>query len=71
MEAPKGVGVAVNPSKLVFTEKVRKLSYFVTVTADSKNLVIGDSGAVFGSLSWEDGKHVVRSPIVVTQIDPL
>lgn len=71
VEAPKGVGVAVKPSRLVFTEKVRKLSYFVTVTVDSKNLVLGNSGGVFGSLSWVDGKHVVRSPIVVTQIEPL
>ncbi|CAI9102294.1 OLC1v1000537C1 [Oldenlandia corymbosa var. corymbosa] len=71
IEAPKGVSVSVKPSKLVFTEKIRKLSYYVSVTADSKNLVLGNSGAVFGSLSWVDGKHVVRSPMVITQIDPL
>ncbi|OMO74479.1 hypothetical protein CCACVL1_16670 [Corchorus capsularis] len=40
--------------------------------ANSKHLVLGDTGAIFGSLSWIDGnKHVVRSPIVVTQFDPL
>ncbi|KAM3376826.1 subtilisin-like protease SBT1.6 [Capsicum galapagoense] len=71
IEAPKGVTVSVKPAKLVFTEKVRKLSYYVTITVDSKNLVLNDSGAVFGSLSWVDGKHVVRSPIVVTQMSPL
>lgn len=71
VEAPKGVTVVVMPGKLVFTEKVRKLSYFVTVKVAHRNIVMGDSGALFGSLSWMDGKHVVRSPIVVTQLDPL
>lgn len=71
VEGPKGVTVTVKPGKLVFSEKVREMRYFVSVQADSKNLVLGDSGAVFGSLSWMDGKHVVRSPILVTQIDPL
>lgn len=71
VESPKGVTVTVKPPKLVFSEKVRQLMYAVTVTVDSKNLVLDDSGAVFGSLSWLDGKHVVRSPIVVTQINPL
>ncbi|XP_073310255.1 subtilisin-like protease SBT1.6 [Primulina huaijiensis] len=71
VEQPKGVKVSVNPEKLVFSESVRRLGYYVTVTVDAKNLVMGGSGALFGSLSWLDGKHVVRSPIVVTQIDPL
>ncbi|GAY45976.1 hypothetical protein CUMW_093460 [Citrus unshiu] len=67
----KGVTVTVKPSRLVFTEGVKKSSFVVTVTADSKNLVLNDSGAVFGSISWSDGKHEVRSPLVVTQMDPL
>ncbi|KAG6410908.1 hypothetical protein SASPL_128981 [Salvia splendens] len=71
IEPPKGVRVSVKPWKLVFSETVKKLGYYVTVTIDSKNLVLDDSGAVFGALSWMDGKHVVRSPIVVTQIEPL
>jgi|UniRef100_A0A2N9FWU0 subtilisin family serine protease len=67
-EAPKGVTVTVKPTKLVFTETVKKQSYIVTVTADSKNLVLDDSSAVFGSLSWTDGGnlHEVRSTIVVS-----
>ena len=72
MESPaKGVTVAVRPSRLVFTEAVKKQSFVVTVTADTRNLRVGPSGAAFGSLSWSDGKHVVRSPVVVTQIEPL
>ncbi|KAJ7967172.1 Subtilisin-like protease-like protein [Quillaja saponaria] len=68
---PKGVTVTVKPSRLVFSEALKKRSFVVAITADTRNLVLGDSGAVFGSLSWSDGKHVVRSPIVVTQIEPL
>ncbi|KAL6525991.1 hypothetical protein OROHE_015515 [Orobanche hederae] len=72
VEPPKGVNISVKPWKLVFSESVRRLGYYVTVSVDSKNLVSDDSGAVFGSLSWADGKHVVRSPIVVvTQFDQL
>ncbi|KAK0582788.1 hypothetical protein LWI29_029531 [Acer saccharum] len=73
IESPpsKGVTVVVKPAKLAFTEAIKKRSYVVTVTADTKNLVLDNSGAVFGSISWSDGKHDVRSPIVVTQLDPL
>ncbi|KAJ8767052.1 hypothetical protein K2173_012564 [Erythroxylum novogranatense] len=71
IQSPKGVTITVKPWKLVFTPAVKKRSFIVTVTADTKNLVLGDTGAAFGSISWSDGKHVVRSPVVVTQFDPL
>ena len=72
VEAPaSGVSVTVKPSRLVFSEAVKKRSYAVTVAGDTRNLKMGQSGAVFGSLTWTDGKHVVRSPIVVSQIEPL
>ncbi|KAJ9132699.1 hypothetical protein P3X46_033539 [Hevea brasiliensis] len=71
IEAPKGTTVAVKPARLVFNQRMKKQSFIVTITADTRNLIMDDSGAVFGSISWSDGKHVVRSPIVVTQIDPL
>ena len=67
----KGVTVTVRPSQLAFSEAVKRRSFVVTVTADSRNLMLGKSGAVFGSLSWTDGNRVVRSPIVVTQTEPL
>ncbi|XP_047320005.1 subtilisin-like protease SBT1.6 [Impatiens glandulifera] len=71
VESPAGVTVVVKPGKMVFTEKMKKQSYVVKVTIENSKggLVLGDSGAVFGSISWSDGKHVVRSPIVVTQMD--
>lgn len=71
IEAPKGTSVAVKPARLVFNQGVKKQSYIVTITADTRNLVLDDSGAAFGSISWSDGTHVVRSPIMVTQIEPL
>ncbi|GER50257.1 subtilase family protein [Striga asiatica] len=71
VEAPKGVRVSVKPWKLEFKEGVKSLGYYVTITVDGGKLVLDDSGAVFGSISWVDGKRVVRSPIVVTQLDPL
>lgn len=67
----EGVTVTVRPSRLVFSEAVKKRSFVVTVTGVAGNMVLGEAGAVFGSLSWTDGKHVVRSPIVVTQAQPL
>ncbi|CAA0807747.1 Subtilisin-like protease SBT1.6 [Striga hermonthica] len=71
IQAPKGVRVSVKPWKLEFKEGVKSLGYYVTITVDGGKLVLDDSGAVFGSISWVDGKRVVRSPIVVTQLDPL
>jgi hypothetical protein len=71
VEAPKGVTVTVKPAMLAFADGVTKRSFMVTVTADTRNLVLDDSGAMFGSLSWSDGTHVVWSPIVVTQLNPL
>ncbi|KAF8405404.1 hypothetical protein HHK36_010309 [Tetracentron sinense] len=68
---PKGVSVTVKPAKLSFSVSVKELSFIVTVSTDTKNLVLDDSGAVFGSLSWSDGNHVVRIPIVITRLDPL
>ncbi|KAJ4851037.1 hypothetical protein Tsubulata_012315 [Turnera subulata] len=71
IQSPRGVTVTVKPPTLPFNAAVKKLSFMVSVRANTRNLVMGDSGALFGSISWSDGKHVVRSPIVVTQIDPL
>ncbi|XP_042508373.1 subtilisin-like protease SBT1.6 [Macadamia integrifolia] len=68
---PRGVSVTVKPAKLVFSETVKKRSFAVMVSADTQNLVLDDTGAVFGSLSWSDGTHVVRSPIAVTQMQIL
>ncbi|XP_077220187.1 subtilisin-like serine protease 2 [Tasmannia lanceolata] len=67
----KGVVVSVKPGRLVFTESVKKVSFAVTVSGDTKNMKMDESGLIFGFLSWSDGKHVVRTPIVVSRFEPL
>lgn len=60
------VNVNVNPQRLVFSDTIDVLSYEVTFTNAAA------SGASFGYLIWEDGEHVVRSPIaVIRKIGPL
>ncbi|CAN1771241.1 Subtilisin-like protease SBT1.6 [Linum perenne] len=71
IEAPRGVNVTVKPRTLSFAGAVKKRSFILTVSADTRHLVLDDTGAIFGSISWSDGKHNVRSPIVVTELDPL
>ncbi|PON43005.1 Subtilase [Parasponia andersonii] len=60
--------VKVEPMKLVFKKKYEKLNYKLTL--EGPKLLKAD--VVLGSLSWveESGQYVVRSPIVVTSIDP-
>ncbi|KAL6846011.1 hypothetical protein ACP4OV_023459 [Aristida adscensionis] len=61
VEAPPGVDVTVSPSLLTFNSTVSKLSFKVTFQA--KLRVQGRY--TFGSLTWEDGSHTVRIPLVV------
>ncbi|KAL6317644.1 hypothetical protein AAG906_030397 [Vitis piasezkii] len=64
--APKGSKVMVSPATLAFENKYEKLSYTLTIEYKSEK-----NGKVsFGSLTWieDDGKHTVRSPIVVSQV---
>lgn len=65
VEAPKGVNVKVRPEKLIFSETVRRLGYYVNVSLGNDLKL--DAQILFGSLFWLDGKHVVRSPILVTR----
>ncbi|XP_068660820.1 subtilisin-like protease SBT1.5 [Aristolochia californica] len=63
---PPGVTVKVTPSKLYFTKKGQKLTFVVKVSALNVKLSSTNSYSVFGTLTWSDGRHVVRSPIAVT-----
>lgn len=60
------VNVTVVPAKLVFKKKYDKQSYKLRIEAPSTM----DDFFVSGSLSWVEngGKHVVRSPIVATNV---
>ncbi|XP_078448281.1 subtilisin-like protease SBT1.6 [Wolffia australiana] len=64
----KGVEVRVKPGKLVFSPGVTELGFVLSVSADARAMKLGDDGAAFGFLSWSDGEHLVRSPIVVSRM---
>lgn len=72
---PFGLTVTVDPETLEFGEELNQLSYKVTLdsAATSTSAVTAHSSSsspqdqhVFGSLTWTDGSHVVRSSIAVT-----
>uniref|UniRef100_A0A804LGZ3 Subtilisin-like protease SBT1.6 n=1 Tax=Zea mays TaxID=4577 RepID=A0A804LGZ3_MAIZE len=69
MASSGGVTVSVKPQQLVFSPGAKKQSFAVTVTAPSAQ----DAAApVYGFLVWSDGGgHDVRSPIVVTWLQPM
>ncbi|XP_060184236.1 cucumisin-like, partial [Lycium barbarum] len=56
--APAGLTVRVEPSLLSFISLGQKQSFVVSVTAEISESVLS------GSLVWDDGVHLVRSPIV-------
>ncbi|XP_058108620.1 subtilisin-like protease SBT1.4 [Magnolia sinica] len=58
---PSTVQINVSPSKLVFSAQNQSLSYVITFAS------IADPTASmgFGSITWIDGAHVVRSPIAI------
>ncbi|WJX36064.1 hypothetical protein P8452_23981 [Trifolium repens] len=62
VDAPNGVKVQLIPEKLEFTKSSKTISYQVvfssTLTSLKKDL--------FGSITWSNGKHSVRSPFVLT-----
>ncbi|XP_058213442.1 subtilisin-like protease SBT5.4 isoform X2 [Rhododendron vialii] len=59
---PHGVLVSVEPDVLKFDRTGEEKSFKLTLT----NKKLGGAGEyVFGQLLWSDGRHYVRSPIVV------
>jgi subtilisin family serine protease len=66
--APRGVEVTVEPTVLRFTKRGEKLSFMLSVSAKPLDLSVDISSDIIisGLLAWTDGKHIVRSPIVVT-----
>jgi hypothetical protein len=65
IESPIGVDVSVTPRKLVFDEDHQSLAYDITLAVPG-NPVIIDAKCAFGSLTWSDEEHEVRSAIAVT-----
>ncbi|XP_006841510.2 subtilisin-like protease SBT1.5 [Amborella trichopoda] len=72
---PKGVRVSVVPQELVFRRKGEELSYRVRVekvgaeaVAEAEEMIHfpgPESKVSHGTVTWTDGKHVVRSPVTV------
>ncbi|KAI4336751.1 hypothetical protein L6164_015239 [Bauhinia variegata] len=61
VDAPSGVTVKVTPDKLQFTKSSNKLSYQVVFSLTSTL-----KEDAFGSITWTNGKHTVRSPFVLS-----
>ncbi|PIN21120.1 Tripeptidyl-peptidase II [Handroanthus impetiginosus] len=61
IKSPVGMRVSVSPDVLEFDANTMMIDFAVTVTAEESI----NTGFVFGSLTWSDGKHSVRSPISV------
>ena len=60
IKAPPGLKVTVRPATLSFRSLGQKISFTVTVRAKAD---VGGK-VISGSLTWDDGVHLVRSPIV-------
>lgn len=58
---PFGTTVKVNPRTLVFSPRVKKLSFTVTIS----NMHKTNTEYYFGSLSWSDKVHIVKIPISI------
>ncbi|GJN03676.1 hypothetical protein PR202_ga21147 [Eleusine coracana subsp. coracana] len=74
VRAPEGCNVTVRPSELAFRRDGQKLSFVVRVEAPvaaARKMEPGSSLVRSGALTWTDGRHAVRSPIVVTVQAPL
>ncbi|XP_057960816.1 subtilisin-like protease SBT5.4 [Malania oleifera] len=65
---PTGVSISVDPKVLVFEKMDEEKSFKVTLKAKGAKWL--EEGYVFGELLWSDGKHYVRSPIVVANRKP-
>ncbi|KAJ1390356.1 Peptidase S8/S53 domain [Sesbania bispinosa] len=61
VKAPDGVSVMVEPRSLSFS-KVGEKKTFKVILKGSKG---ASSGYVFGYLWWSDGRHRIKSPLVV------
>lgn len=61
IEKPNGVEVFVWPKILLFSPLREEVTYYLTL----KPMKISQGRYDFGSITWSDGFHKVRSPLVV------
>ncbi|KAL7129247.1 hypothetical protein ABFS83_13G052500 [Erythranthe nasuta] len=64
VRSPRGISIRVEPDSLKFEKEGEEKGFRVTLKAKKS----GVRDYVFGQLTWSDGKHYVRSPIVVKQL---
>ncbi|KMT12647.1 hypothetical protein BVRB_4g091060 [Beta vulgaris subsp. vulgaris] len=62
IEAPPGISIIVEPNTLVYSKTDQEINFKLVFSSDVNHLPLDYQ---FGSLVWSDGKHVVRSPIVI------
>ncbi|KAI9394217.1 hypothetical protein POPTR_005G067200v4 [Populus trichocarpa] len=62
IKAPRGISVKVEPRSLRFDKKHEEKMFEMTVEAKKG---FKNDDYVFGGITWSDGKHHVRSPIVI------
>lgn len=60
IDAPTGLEVSVLPNRLFFAKRGVKISYQVKFSARN-----ADKGYEFGSITWSDGAHSVRTVFAV------
>ncbi|KAL2496648.1 Subtilisin-like protease SBT5.3 [Forsythia ovata] len=64
IRSPAGISVGIKPDSLKFKAIGEEKTFRLTLKAMKSNAA---DDYVFGQLTWSDGKHHVRSPIVVKQ----
>jgi len=64
VENPEGVQVNVAPEKLEFYKVGEKKSFRIELVPSK----VSNGNFVFGSITWSDGTHSVRSPIALNVI---
>ncbi|KAJ7516764.1 hypothetical protein O6H91_22G070100 [Diphasiastrum complanatum] len=62
IQAPKGVSVTVSPSCLHFDAPYQRLSFHANFQANS---LPSEQVYLSGALTWTDGIHFVRSPVLI------
>jgi len=61
IDSPRGLRVKVSPSELAFSGSSDKVTFSVLFTATET----ASKGYAFGSITWSDGTHNVRTPFAV------
>ena len=64
LQPPYGVKLVVKPSRLSFNSTTKSIEFKVTFSSTQR----AQEDDTFGSLTWTDGEHLVRSPIALLSI---